>query len=74
VRAILHMRGSYRVMTADGKSVNFPESDLRLKVDSSALGPLFDKPVLMPAGMQGDRASVFFASPEEISTFIKHQC
>jgi len=28
----------------------------------------------MPAGMQGDRASVFFASPEEISSFIKHQC
>jgi hypothetical protein len=28
----------------------------------------------MGAGMMGDRATVFFASPEEIGTFIKHQC
>ena len=38
------------------------------------MGPVAGKPVMMPAGMMGDRASVLFASPEEIGTFIKHQC
>ena len=60
--------------TADGETADFWEVNLRFKTDSSQTGPLPGKPTLMPAGMQGDRASVFFASPEEISNFIKHQC
>jgi hypothetical protein len=31
-------------------------------------------PALVPAGMMGDRADVIFASPDEISGFIAHQC
>jgi hypothetical protein len=27
----------------------------------------------LPTGMMGDRASVFFASPAEMSTLIKHR-
>ena len=73
VRAIRHMRSSYRVVTADGKGFDFPESDLRLKVDSSAMGPFRGRPVMMPAGQVGDRVWVFFAAPDEISAFIKHQ-
>jgi hypothetical protein len=73
VRAIRHMRSSYRVVTADGNDFDFPESDLRFKVDSTAMRPFRGRPVMMPAGQVGDRAWVFFAAPEEISAFIKHQ-
>jgi hypothetical protein len=73
VRAIRHMGSFYRVMTADGKGFDYPESDLRFKVDSSAMGPFRGRPVMMPAGQVGDRAWVFFAAPGEISAFIKRQ-
>ena len=67
------MGSFYRVVTADGNDCDFPESDLRFKVDSSAVGPFRGRPVMMPAGQVGDRAWVFFAAPGEISAFIKHQ-
>jgi cytochrome c len=74
VQAIRYCRDTYHVTTADGETDDFWETNLRLKTDSSEKGPLAGKPVILPAGMQGDRASVFFAAPEEISAFIKHQC
>ncbi|MGH6975984.1 MAG: hypothetical protein ACREED_03055, partial [Stellaceae bacterium] len=74
VRAIRFCHDSYFVTTADGKTASFWEVNLRLKIDASDTGPFRGKPVILPAGMMGDRASVFFASPEEISPFIKHQC
>ena len=51
----------------------FTESNLRFRTDSSATGPHREKPVIIPTGMMGDRASVFFAAPDEISTFVKDQ-
>lgn len=74
VRAIRYCRDTYHVTTADGQSSDFWEANLRFKTDSSDTGPLSGKPVIMPAGMMGDRASLFFATPEEMSAFIKHQC
>ena len=74
VRAIRICRDSYFVTTADGKTAAFWEPNLRIKTDSSALGPPKDGPVIMPAGMMGDRASIIFAAPDEISGFIKHRC
>src|SRR5216684_2882999 len=74
IQAIRYCHDTYHVTTADGQTTDFWEANLRLKTDSSDTGPLAGKPVIMPAGMQGDRASVFFAAPEEISTFIKPQC
>jgi cytochrome c len=74
VQAIRYCHDTYHVMTADGQSSDFWEANLRFKTDSSDAGPLSGKPVIMPAGMMGDRASVFFAAPEEMSAFIKHQC
>jgi len=50
------------------------EFNLRLKTDASALGPPPGKPVIVGAGMQGDRASIVFSSPDEISSFIKESC
>ncbi len=37
-------------------------------------GPVTGAPALLGAGMMGDRASVIFAAPDEISGFIKHDC
>lgn len=74
VRSVRICHDSYFVSTADGKTVPFWEANLRFKTDSSDTGPTSGKPVILPAGMMGDRASVFFAAPEEIGTFIKHQC
>lgn len=74
VRTLSHTpSGTYSVATADGNRAVFAEADLRFKVDSTTLGPRRGKPVILPTGQVGDRALVFFAAPEEISTFITHQ-
>ena len=73
VRSIAHARGAYSVTTVDGKNAYFLESDLRFKIDSSELGPDDGKPVIMPAGTEGDRAWVFFSTPHEIGGFIERQ-
>jgi cytochrome c len=74
VQAIRYCRDTYHVTTEDGETADFWEVNLRFKTDSSDTGPLSGKPVILGAGMTGDRASVFFASPEEIGAFIKPQC
>ena len=73
VRAIAYRNDVYRVMTTDGQSAEFLEANLRFRIDSSDAGPLRGQPVILPTGTVGDRASVFFASPDEISAFIKHE-
>jgi cytochrome c len=74
VTAIRHCRDTYAVTTADGKVERVWEFNLRFKTDSSALGPPPGKPVIVGAGMQGDRASVVFATPAEISAFVTESC
>jgi cytochrome c len=74
VTAISHCGDTYVVKTADGKTNRVWEFNLRFKTDSSALGPRPGKPVIVGAGMQGDRASVIFASPGEISAYIHLEC
>ena len=74
VKALSHCGDTYAVETADGKKNKVWEFNLRLKTDSSKLGPLPGNPVIVGAGMQGDRASIVFASPQEISGFIKQRC
>jgi cytochrome c len=74
VKSIKHCGDAYTVETADGKREKVWEFNLRFKTDSSKLGPLPGKPVVLGAGMRGDRASVIFASPSEISGFIKQAC
>jgi cytochrome c len=74
VTAIRHCGDTYTVDTADGKSQKIWEFNLRLKTDTSNLGPVPGKPVVVGAGMQGDRASIVFASPREISESIKQSC
>jgi cytochrome c len=74
VRSIKHCGDTYTIETADGKSEKIWEFNLRFKTDSSSLGPAPGKPVALGAGMQGDRGSIIFASPKEISETIRQQC
>ena len=74
VRSIQHCGDTYSVATADGKTEKVWEFNLRFKTDSSKLGPRPGQPVIVGAGMQGDRASIVFSSPKEISEFIKQSC
>lgn len=74
VKSISLCRDTYKVTTVDGNTRDFWERNLRFKTDSSEDGPEKDAPALLRAGMMGDRASVIFAAPEEISRLITHEC
>jgi len=74
VTAIRYCGDTYSVTTAAGVTQQFWERNLRFKTDSSADGPPKGKPALLGAGMMGDRASVIFADPAEISAFIEPKC
>jgi cytochrome c len=74
VTAIRYCGDGYRVTTAGGQTRTFWEFNLRFKTDSSPDGPAKGKPVLLPAGMMGDRASIVFAGPDEIGTMIERRC
>jgi cytochrome c len=74
VKAITYCRDTYRVTTADGKTRAFWERNLRFRTDSSKDGPEKGAPAIMPAGMMGDRASVIFAVPDEITKFVEPRC
>jgi cytochrome c len=74
VKGIGYCRDTYHVVTADGETHDFWERNLRFKTDSSNEGPVKGAPAILGAGMMGDRASIIFAAPDEISGFIKHDC
>ena len=74
VKAITYCRSTYRVTTANGKTRAFWERNLRFKTDSGKDGPERDAPAIIPAGMMGDRASVIFAAPDEITKMIEPRC
>ena len=74
VAKLIHCGDTYTVTTADGKVERVWEFNLRFKTDSSEQGPPEGKPVIVGTGMRGDRASVVFAKPAEISAFIGAEC
>ena len=74
VKALRHCGDTYFVTTEDGTTHKIWEFDLRLKTDTSDYGPASGKPVIIGAGMRGDRASIVFSSTAELSSFIKEQC
>ena len=74
VTSISYCGDTYTVSTANRQTRKIWEFNLRFKTDSSKLGPAPGKPVMVGAGMQGDRASVVFNSPGEISEFIRASC
>ncbi|MBA3518816.1 MAG: c-type cytochrome [Rhizobiales bacterium] len=74
VTMIRHCRDSYFVSTADGTETPFWEMNVRLKLDTRATGPASGKPVIVGAGMMGDRVSVIFASLSDLSRFVVEKC
>ncbi len=74
VEAITYCNGTYRVTTKEGAPIEYPEFDLRFKTDSTPNGPPPGPPVVINAGMKGDRGFVVFAAPSDISAFIKPEC
>jgi cytochrome c len=74
VQAIRYCGDTYHVTTADGKTRDFWERNLRFKTDSGSEGPEKGAAALVGAGMMGDRADVIFAAPEEMSAIIAREC
>jgi cytochrome c len=74
VKAIRSCRDSYFVTTGDERTRAFWDQSLRFETDGSRFGPDSGKPAILPAGMFGDRATVIFSQPGEISGFIKQAC
>jgi cytochrome c len=74
VQAISYCGDTYHLTMADGSTYDFWERNLRFKTDSSDKGPPAGSPAIVGAGMAGDRASIIFAAPAEISSMIKPGC
>ena len=67
-------KDAYTATTADGKTRKIWEFNPRFKTDSSKFGPRKGRPVIVGAGMQGDRSSLVFTTPAEMSTFVHDSC
>ena len=74
VVSVRHCHSTFFVVTADGTERAIWEMNLRPKVDSGPNGPKGGKPVLTQSGMQGDRASLVFPDPDQISAFVQRKC
>lgn len=74
IASIRHCKSTFFVRTADGNERAIWELNLRIKVDSGASGPPAGQPVLLPAGMQGDRASAVFSAVSEIARTVEEKC
>lgn len=74
IASIRHCRDTYVVRTRAGKVHRIWEYNLRLKTDSGERGPAADAPVMVGSGMRGDRFSIVFASPKDISRSIEERC
>ena len=74
VVSIRSLADGYLLTMASGGTAAISQYNLHFKTDSSSLGPVKGKPVLVSAGMQNDRAYVVFSDPAEIGRFIESRC
>lgn len=74
VQRIAHCEREYILTMANGDTQRYPEFNLRFKTDTSANGPEPGKPVLLRAGMQGDRAQVIFSGLNDLKRFLVDRC
>lgn len=74
VREITYCRGEYRLTMGNGKQLSYRELNLRFKTDASTYGPERGKPVLLPAGMQGDRGQVIFSGLDDLKRLVAEHC
>ncbi|WP_336485935.1 c-type cytochrome [Methylobacterium nigriterrae] len=74
VGAIRLCRDTFHVTLENGVTLPLWGRNLRFRIDTSALGPAPGAPALLPGGTQGDRFTVIFRDPAEISGFIRTEC
>ncbi len=74
VKQVRHCGDSYFVTTADGRETAYWEMNVRLKLDTRTTGPAANSPVIVGAGMVGDRVSIVFSKVAEIPRFIVEKC
>ncbi len=74
VETVRLCRDTFRVTLKNGVTLPLWERNLCLRVDSSTAGPAPGEPALLPGGMQGDRYTLIFHSPAEISALIRSEC
>jgi cytochrome c len=74
IAAIRHCGDSYFIKTEDGRETPYWEKNVRLKIDSVETGPPSGVPVVLGAGMQGDRVSVIFASLADLKSLVDESC
>ncbi len=74
VETLHYCAGRYTVTTGEGAPIEFREFDLRFKTDAGPNGPRPGAPVVINAGMRGDRAFVVFSDPDEMARFITKSC
>ena len=74
VVAVRHCRDAYLVRTADGAEKPHWEMNVRLKLDTRETGPEPGKPVIVGAGMMGDRVSIVFSSIAELTRIVAEGC
>jgi len=74
ISMIRHCGDSYFITTEDGRETPYWEKNIRLKIDSAETGPPAGAPVLLGAGMQGDRYSVIFASVADLQQLVSESC
>jgi cytochrome c len=74
VSAISLCGDTYTVTHGDGSRVQFWESNIRFKTDSSAQGPRPGVPAILPSSTMGDRVTMIFATPAEIGHTVRARC
>jgi cytochrome c len=74
VATIRHCGDSYFIKTGDGRETPYWEKNIRLKIDSVETGPPPGVPVILQAGMGGDRFSVVFSSLADLTSIIEEKC
>ncbi len=74
ITAMRHCGDSYFISTGDGRETPYWEKNIRLKIDSVETGPPSGVPVILQAGMGGDRFSVVFSSLDDLTSIIEEKC
>ena len=74
ITSIRHCGDSYIIETENGTTHPFWEKNVRLKIDSTETGPPEDTPVILGAGMRGDRVFVIFKNVADLSRLLVEEC
>ena len=74
VTKVRHCGDSFFITTGDGIETPIWEKNVRIKIDSVETGPSEGVPVVLGAGMRGDRISLIFGSIAEMQGFLEESC